>query len=131
MIPLLIVLLSWIAIEIDIAGAINAVEIQRQRRPLTTCCLVHRATTVSTKLLARNWTLGVHPGKKKTRRFPDGLLASVVSNMPATEAAYCCARRMSLAGSGMPASIMSPYSTNGRQQGLRNTLRFVYAKRRS
>jgi hypothetical protein len=124
MIPLLIVLLSWIAIEIDIAGAINAVEIQRQRRPLTTCCFVHRATTVSTKLWARNWTLGVHPGKKKSRRFPDGLLASVVSNRPTTEVAFCCARRMT-------SSIMSPYSTNGRLQGLRNTLRFAYAKRRS
>jgi hypothetical protein len=124
MIPLLIVLLSWIAIEIDIAGAINAVEIQRQRRPLTTCCFVHRATTVSTKLWARNWTLGVHPGKKKSRRFPDGLLASVVSNRPATEVAFCYARRMT-------SSIMSPYSTNGRLQGLRITLRFAYAKRRS
>jgi len=37
MIPLLIVLLSWIAIEIDVASAINA---------LTTRCFVQRARTV-------------------------------------------------------------------------------------
>jgi hypothetical protein len=43
MIPLLIVLLSWIAIEIEVAIAINA----QPRR------FVHRATTVSTKLYWR------------------------------------------------------------------------------
>jgi hypothetical protein len=36
--------------------------------------------------------------------------ASVVKNNPATEAAFCRARRVTLVGSRMPISIMSPYS---------------------
>src|ERR1700687_4349904 len=39
------------------------------------------------------------------------IMTSVVSNRPATEAAFCRARRVTLVGSKMPISTISPYSS--------------------
>jgi hypothetical protein len=51
MIPLLIIWLRMRSVP---------VEIQRQRRPLTTCCVVHRATTMS-----KNW-IGAQLDSRRT-----------------------------------------------------------------